>query len=407
MNEIIQAHPTSEIIVTGRDGRAKLDAVWWQLFDPVAAVEAVDVLLADKGSDGTRERHTRKVYERGLRYFLNWAGPQMAAGAMRKLSVYEFVADHPTHKFPGPMLVREFVAHLKKRGLKKATIESGYMAALRHYIRILRKQYVSAKGEARDFVGDCKDLLMHSLDEKVSADEERGEMPALYQYGERLTVTQVDALFVSVAQEDSLKAKRDLALLYIGFNAALREAEMRRLKLSSIRQGANGWELHVRGKRNNRQPVPLDKVGYALIMDWVAAFNEGLAEDDVRRIGHVDGDKAETVIFQPLQAANTRRGAKHYRYDPKRGLGKSSLAYVLKSRSGALGGIPVITPHDMRRTAAFIGRQNGMEWDQLQMLLRHKSIDTTRRYVGNPPDLSMSLLSRHVTWSVGVGVDVA
>jgi len=61
-----------------------------------------------------------------------------------------------------------------------------------------------------------------------------------------------------------------------------------------------------------------------------------------------------------------------------------------------------ITAHDMRRTCAYLMRSHGYEWDQIRAQLRHRSIGTTEKYVGQEQDLSRALLSKRVTFIVPI-----
>lgn len=396
MSNIIQIQPNRDGIVSFDPGAAQreIDNQWWKLFDVRGAVKAVDILIQDKGSDGTKEQHTRKAYEASLLYFLRWASPEVEDDD--GLTVYEWAARYPMHRFPGAGLMREFIAHLKsERGLKKSTIDR-YMAPVRHYVTALTKQTIMAVGDEFQLVYQFKEWMRLALDEKVGEIEEKGNRSALYSYGTRLNVAQVDAMFVALVKQDDLLAKRDLAILYVGFNVALRDAEMRRLRLGNIKPGEKCWEIVVRGKRNNYAPVPLDATGYRLIMDYVETYNAGLEADDPRRITD------DVPIFQPVRRGNHYSHVGVNGYDPRRGCGRSTVRDVVKRRSVEILGVE-ISSHDMRRTAAHIGRMNGMDYDDLQALLRHKSIETTRLYVGNPPDMSKSILSNRIRWSVDVG----
>ena len=50
-------------------------------------------------------------------------------------------------------------------------------------------------------------------------------------------------------------------------------------------------------------------------------------------------------------------------------------------------GVPVIAPHDCRRTAAKLCRAADGELEQIQLLLGHASVQTTERYLGTKQDL--------------------
>ena len=50
-------------------------------------------------------------------------------------------------------------------------------------------------------------------------------------------------------------------------------------------------------------------------------------------------------------------------------------------------GVPGIAPHDLRRSCAKMCRAAGGELEQIQLLLRHASVQTTERYLGTKQDL--------------------
>lgn len=396
MANIIEFTPQAGALATPGEMQQQIDLIWWRLFDVQGAVKALDEHLATLGGDQTEEQHTRKSYESSLRYFLNWAADSpVKLEDLRGMTVYEFARLYPAHRFPGPGLLTEYVAHYKRQGRAKSTIDR-HLAPVRLYIKALTKQYVLGKGETRQLVDDCRHFMGQALETKVPKNETWNNVSPLYQHGERLTVAQVKDIFTHL-QQDGLMAKRDLAIMYVGFNAALRDAEIRRLTLGDIRQGPHTLEMHVRGKRNNRAPVPLDATGYALITQWVEAYNAGLAEDDPRRIG--DG----TPVFQSLrQGGRYRVVGRDKGFSPGRGIGKDGLRDIVQRVSAEVLGY-AISPHDMRRTVAAIGHDNGMDLVDLQTLLRHKSVQTTKDYIGNPSNLQKSLLSNRVDWNVQAG----
>jgi len=395
---IVQAS-SPDVIITSPVGGATIDDVWFRLFDVARAVRYVDTVIADKGSDRNPEQHTRKAYESSLRYFLNWLGPRLPDKDVRQLSVYELVSRYQVYLFPGPEALRAFIAHLKGREgedgkLAKSTVDR-YLAPIRHFLTGLRKQHIAVTGEVREFVRDCKEFIEQALDEKAGGTEEdSGGMPAVYAHGMRLKLPQLDSLLAAMVEDDSLRGRRDMALLYVGFTTGLRDAELRRMALANIHPGEHGsrWEVRVRGKRNNYQPVPLDHTAYQLIQRWVEAYNGGLEGDDARRI------VGDVPIFQPLLKGGHYGVIGSNGFSPCRGMGNSGVREIVKDRSMKLLGVE-LSSHDMRRTVASIGRQNGMDFEQLQFVLRHKSIATTQRYVGNPPDLGKSQLSNYVNWS--------
>lgn len=404
MNDL-HSNPTMGIIPQGNYGTS-VDDVWTRYFDVREALASVDNKLKDKGSARTKEKYTRRAYEAGLLYFMNWAGPRLPDEARLRYTVYEFAERFGAHRFPSEALVQAYVAHHKDKGNKKSTIDSKYLAPLRHYIRALKNQMIPVTGAERDFVSVCKEALMAALDVKTTATEKITNTPALYQHGTRLSKSQVDEVLMALGEagRDSLQAFRDLVIIYIGFNAGLRVSEIARMRLSSIVWGDKCWVIKVRGKNNNYQPIPIDQMCRDLVTMYVERFNDALEADDVRRIGSmIDGE--EVALFQPLYendnlpTVGQRLGGGVY--DPVRGLAVSSMRDMVKRRSKEILGIE-IAPHDMRRSMASILRDLGVGLDLIKVLLRHENEATTARYCGEPPNSQRAIPSNYLDWKLDV-----
>lgn len=362
---------------------AAIDSRWLHYFNPHQAIEALFAHVAALPSSKNKEQHTLRVYKSGLAYFLNWANQEM----------------------PTPDLLRKFIAHLRiDRDAKSSTIASRYLAPVRLYMRSLAGQHIASRMNGEDlthedrfFIQDAKEQFREAADLKTPKGDETSNLPPLWQHGNRLTLQQVNQLYAT-CDVSTLAGRRDLALLYLGFTSALRIAELQRLKLSNIKTGKDGWEIHVRGKRNNIDPVPLDNTGYRLVKEWIAAYNESLEAEDPRRI------TPDTVIWQSLQH-NDRpfpigyQGIKH-----SDGISAQALRTILRKHCEQIRkydfSFPILAPHDMRRSAAALGHAAGMDYPQLQRLLRHKQLSTTFGYVGKAPDLSKSKLSNYVNFTL-------
>jgi integrase len=405
---ITSQNPHTEMIADF-DPAAKqreIDQHWWKLFDVAGAVAQVDNHIKKQGSERTPERNTRSAYEGSLLDFLRW----LAVGDVPVVdSVYELVTVHKVFRCPLPGVISEYIAACASRGLATSTINR-YLAPIRHWIKALRKQYIPVRGDVRDLVNDVKDFLLWSLDEKPE-DDHKSTQSALHSHGTRLTQGQMDAFITYLAElpEDDLRAARDLALVHLAFNTGLRDAELRRLRLSNIEQRESHKVVVVRGKRNNFDPVPLDEMSYKLIMRWVDMFNGGLAEGDPRRIGHTEErvnhlgkvEVMETPIFQPLRK-KTYETVGVNGYDPVMGGGRSLVRGIVKRRSMEALGFEV-NPHDLRRTVAAIMQFAGAAVDAIQRLLRHQSADTTAKYIGEIVDLSESMVGKVFELSFAVG----
>jgi integrase len=86
---------------------------------------------------------------------------------------------------------------------------------------------------------------------------------------------------------------------------------------------------------------------------------------------------ADGHIFRPV-----------HRGDKVQGLTLSEkVIWQLLQGCAAAVGVPGIAPHDLRRTCAKLCRAAGGELEQIQLLLGHASVQTTKRYLGTKQDL--------------------
>lgn len=350
--------------------------IWTDYFNRRAAIEAVFAHVATLPSSRTEEKHTLNVYKAGLENFLHFAGDML----------------------PSEDLVARYVAGLKTgtaspsgKPLASSTIGSKYIAPLRLYLSKLAGQHIPVSGAARDLVQDAKEAIRAAAATKTPKADTTTDMPALYAHGNRLTVKQVNAIYANI-DTSTKQGLRDLALLYVGFTTGMRLAELRRMTLASIKQGQDCLEIHVRGKRSNMTPVPMDAVAYTLIQEWVSAYNAGLDASDPRYI------HPSTPLWQAILAGDNYAHLGVNGFQAK-AISGEAIRLILK-RACLIAEVPVISPHDMRRTVAAIGRSAGMEFDELRRLLRHKDISTTFKYVGELQNLSKSLITNRVNFAL-------
>lgn len=302
--------------------------------------------------------------------------------------------------------VGEYIAWCKRKGLTSATI-TRYMAATRHFIRALEEQAVYPQsGTDFVFILEAQRQLRLAATAKNPAADRTSNRPALEQHGVRLSLAQVNRLFESFAHEmHTITGRRDLALLYLGITSGLRAAELARMTLNSIQPGKDCYEVRVRGKRSNHDPVGIDATAYELIVAYVEMWNSALTptpspsgrgEQDARWIG------GDVPIFQPLLRGDHAPAVGLRGYKTERGLSPRAILQIVERRTAAALG-SAITAHDMRRTCAYLMRSHGYEWDQIRAQLRHRSIGTTEKYVGQEQDLSRALLSKRVKFMVPEG----
>jgi len=155
---------------------------------------------------------------------------------------------------------------------------------------------------------------------------------------------------------DSMREKRDYAMLAMLFGCGFRRSELVGLELDDIQMRQGHWAVvDLIGKGGHIRTVP--------IPNWVKS-----ALDQWTRAANVTEDK----IF--------RRVARKGRVWGK-GLSQNVVWYVVRTCCQKAG-LEHIAPHDLRRTCAKLCHDRGGELEQIQFLLGHASVQTTERYLG-------------------------
>jgi integrase len=155
---------------------------------------------------------------------------------------------------------------------------------------------------------------------------------------------------------DSLRAKRDYAMLAVLLGCGLRRSELVGLETDEIQTRQDHWaivDLIGKGRRVRTVPIPL-WVKQALDR-WITAA--GIKEGKVFR-------------------AVTKRGKVW-----GKGISQNLVWCVVRNCCKGVG-LEHIAPHDLRRTCAKLCHSGGGELEQIQFLLGHASVQTTERYLG-------------------------
>ena len=157
--------------------------------------------------------------------------------------------------------------------------------------------------------------------------------------------------------DDSLRSKRDRAILSTLLFHALRREELSKIKVRDFRHTRKGVpHLKVSGKGGKMRYVPLHPGTHALIHEYLAAAGHG--EDDAG------------ALFRPVRNNTTGRLDKAITPD---GIYKLVRAY-----SAALGF--EIGAHALRATAATNALDHQADIAKVQEWLGHANIATTRIY---------------------------
>ena len=155
---------------------------------------------------------------------------------------------------------------------------------------------------------------------------------------------------------NSLRAKRDYAMLAMLFGCGFRRSELVGLKLDEIQMRQGHWAVvDLIGKGRDIRTVP--------IPNWVKT-----ALDQWTRVANV----TEGKVFRAVAGTGKVWG---------RGISQNVVWYVVRTCCKKAG-LEHIAPHDLRRTCAKLCHDSGGELEQIQFLLGHASVQTTERYLG-------------------------
>ncbi len=173
--------------------------------------------------------------------------------------------------------------------------------------------------------------------------------------GNWLTVEQGKRLLES-PRGNTLRGKRDRAVLAVLLGCGLRRAEAIGLALETIQLREDHWVIaDLIGKGGHVRTVPMPNWVKAAIDSWTTAtqIKEGRIFRSINRAGRVWGQGVTPkVIWQVVKTA------------------------------AAQAEIRVLAPHDLRRTCARLCHIAGGELEQIQFLLGHASVETTEHYLG-------------------------
>ncbi|MBV9661136.1 MAG: tyrosine-type recombinase/integrase [Acidimicrobiales bacterium] len=155
---------------------------------------------------------------------------------------------------------------------------------------------------------------------------------------------------------------RDLAVAATFCVTGIREAEAASLDLGSLVGEEGARRLEVRGKGNKMRPIPVD--------DTLGGVLDVYLKERARRFPRHDLDHPSTALF--VDARGQRMTVDQIRY----------LIEKLYVRAGVRAQVPAgALVHALRHTFATSALEAGADVVELQELLGHASLETTRRYL--------------------------
>jgi integrase len=155
---------------------------------------------------------------------------------------------------------------------------------------------------------------------------------------------------------NSLRGKRNYAILAMLIGCGLRRGELLGLHAESIKLGEEHWVIvDLLGKAGHIRTVPVPA--------WVREATDAWQEAS----GITEG-----ALFRSMNKAGRVWG---------NGMTPKVLCEVARE-AASRAGIGKLAAHDLRRTCARLCHLAGGELDQIQFLLGHVSIQTTESYLG-------------------------
>jgi site-specific recombinase XerD len=183
----------------------------------------------------------------------------------------------------------------------------------------------------------------------------RGPKKLGVRIGNWLTASQGKAL-LSCPGENSVRGKRDHAMIALLLGCGLRRSELVHLTCEHLQRREEHWVLvDLVGKGGHVRTVPVPEWVKASIDVWSATSNikTGRLFRCVNKTGSIWGlGITEKVVWCMVREC------------------------ALRAK------IERLAPHDLRRTCARLCHEAGGELEQIQFLLGHISVQTTERYLG-------------------------
>lgn len=247
----------------------------------------------------------------------------------------EWYCSEPRLSFSKTVVTRHRI-HLEDRQLAPGTI-NGRLAAVR------RLAYEAA------------DSGLLSPERAAGIRRVKGAKKLGVRFGNWLTVEEARKLWQSPDQE-SLKGKRDRAILAVLIGCGLRRRELAELEFSHLQRREEHWAIvDLVGKGGHIRTVPVPDWVKEAIDVWAAAagISTGRLFRCVCRAGKHWGD----------------------------GITEKVVWHVVTDNASEMG-LANLAPHDLRRSCAKLCHAAGGELEQIQFLLGHVSVQTTERYLG-------------------------
>jgi len=184
-----------------------------------------------------------------------------------------------------------------------------------------------------------------------------------------LSKTQAKTL-LSQPDLGTMKGKRDYAILLTFLLTGLRRSELANIKKGDIQERGDKLYLTYTCKGGAKIVRGIPRICWEAIENYLVASGREITEDS------------------PLFMPTTEAGERLRRYYGKNGHNghhpitseaiRQMIAYYSRH---AFGEEVKVSPHTLRHTAGTLLRKSGRSIEEVQSFLKHKRVDTTRRYL--------------------------
>lgn len=273
--------------------------------------------------DSLTSVESKRIYGRGIDRFMAWFQSERPGTSFNKASV------------------QAFRSHLIASGLSSSTVNL--------YLTAIRRLAIEAADDG-----------VLSSEVAAAIGRVRGLKREGVRIGNWLSAAESES-FIRLPDVNTLKGKRDKALLAILVGCGLRRQEAASLTLEDVQEREGRWVIvDLRGKGRRIRSVPVPSWAKEALDDWAVAAGVQTGR-----------------IFLPVNKADRISG---------KGMSAQSVFVAVKRYARHLK--TTIAPHDLRRTFARLAHKGKAPIEQIQFSLGHASLVTSQRYVGVQQDLA-------------------
>jgi integrase len=273
--------------------------------------------------DSVTSLESKRIYGRGIDRFLAWLQSERPGTSFSKASV------------------QAFRSHLIAAGLSSSTVNL-YLTAIRR-LAIEAADNGLLSSELAAAIGRVKGMKREGV-----------------RIGKWLSAPESES-FINLPDVNTLKGRRDRALLAILIGCGLRRQEAASLTLEDVQEReGRSVIVDLRGKGRRIRSVPVPSWAKEALDDWTVAARV-----------------LSGRIFLPVNKADRISG---------KSMSAQSVFVAVKRYAGQLQ--TTIVPHDLRRTFARLAHKGKAPIEQIQLSLGHASLVTSQHYVGVEQDLT-------------------